>query len=56
MIQLQLITGANTYLEKKELLIYKNIYHQQNQLKEVNLNIMLCLVELQESLILHLEE
>ena len=36
-------TGANTYLEKKTLHIYKNIFHLQNQQKEDNLNIMPCL-------------
>ena len=46
-------TGANIFLEKKIFHIYKNIYPQRNQLKEENLNIMLCLVVLLESLILH---
>ena len=46
-------TGANVWLEKKMSHIYKNIFHQQNQQKEVNLNIMLCLVVLQENLTLH---
>ena len=49
-------TGANVWLEKKTLLIYKNIYHQQNQQKEVNQNITLCLVVLQGNLILRLVE
>ena len=49
-------TGANVWLEKKILHIFKSIYLQQNQLKEDNLNIMPCLVELLVSLTLHLEE
>ena len=40
-------TGSNTYLEKKMKHIYKSMFLQQSLLKEVNLNIMLCLVELQ---------
>ena len=49
-------TGANVFLEKKTFHIYKNMFHQLNQLKEDNLNIMLCLVVQQESLTLLLEE
>ena len=49
-------TGANVWLEKKILHIYKNIFHQQSLLKEDNQNIMLCLEEAQESLTPHLGE
>ena len=49
-------TGANVWLEKKMLHIFKSMFHQLNLLKEVNLNITPCLVVPQESLILLLAE
>ena len=50
------VKDAIMIMKKKTFHIYKNTFHQLNQLKEGNINIMLCLVALQASLILLLEE